>query len=182
MEILMISGSLRPGSTNTSLLRTAQIVAPPGISAVLYDGMGALPHFNPDDDRDPLDPGVDDLRQSIAAANALLLSTPEYAGGLPGSFKNLLDWTVGGGETYGMPLAWVNASASPTGATDAYESLRIVASRTGADIVTSACAHIPVPRSAVGPDGLIADPAIRADIAAVLSAVARHVRRAVSPT
>ena len=48
----------------------------------------------------------------------MLFSTPEYAGALPGSFKNLLDWTVGGGETYGMPVGWVNVSgpASPTGA------------------------------------------------------------------
>ncbi len=116
------------------------------------------------------------MRSRIGAADALLLSTPEYAGGLPGSFKNLLDWTVGGGETYGMPLAWVNASASPTGATDAYDSLRIVASRTGADIVERACVHLPVPRAAVGPDGLVTDPEAVAGIAAVLSELAEHVR------
>jgi len=178
MEILLISGSLRPGSTNTALLRTAQVVAPAGISAVLYDGLATLPHFNPDDDRQPLHPCVVDLRTRIGAADALLLSTPEYAGGLPGSFKNLLDWTVGGGETYGKPLAWVNASASPTGATAAYGSLRIVMSRTGADIVEAACAHLPVPRAAVGPDGLIVDPPIVEGIAALLSELARHVRGA----
>lgn len=43
-----------------------------------------------------------------AAADAVLFCTPEYAGALPGSFKNLLDWTVGGGETYGKPAAWIN--------------------------------------------------------------------------
>jgi len=176
MEILLVSGSLRPGSTNTALLRTARAVAPAEISAVLYDGLCTLPHFNPDHDRDPLDPAVVDLRARIGAADALLLSTPEYAGGLPGSFKNLLDWTVGGGETYGMPLAWVNASASPTGATDAYDSLRIVASRTGADIVERACVHLPVPRAAVGPDGLVTDPEIVEGIATVLSELARHIR------
>jgi len=176
MEILLVSGSLRPGSTNTALLRTAVAVAPAGVSAVLYDGLATLPHFNPDDDRDPLDPAVVDLRARLSAADALLLSTPEYAGGLPGSFKNLLDWTVGGGETYGMPLAWVNASASPTGATDAYDSLRIVTCRTGADIVERACVHLPVPRAAVGPDGLVTDPEIVAGIAAVLSELAEHVR------
>jgi len=182
MEVLLISGSLRPGSTNTALLRTALVVAPAGISAVLYDGLGALPHFSPDDDHEPLDPAVGDLRARIGSADALLLSTPEYAGGLPGSFKNLLDWTVGGGETYGMPIAWVNASASPTGATDAYDSLGIVLSRTGADIVTEACAHIPVLRSAVDPDGLITDPAITDAITAVLVELDRHVARAVAPT
>jgi len=177
MQILAISGSLRAGATNTALLRTAAAVAGDGISVVLYDGLASLPHFNPDDDRVPLHPAVTDLRARIGAADALLLSTPEYAGGLPGSFKNLLDWTVGGGETYGMPIAWVNASGSPTGASDAYDSLRIVLSRTGADLVAAACAHIPVPRAAVGPDGLIDDPAIAVQITAVVTALAAHVER-----
>jgi len=177
MEILAISGSLRAGATNTALLRTAGSVAPDGTSVVLYDGLGALPYFNPDDDREPLHPAVADLRARIGAADALLLSTPEYAGGLPGSFKNLLDWTVGGGETYGMPIAWVNASASPTGARDTYDSLSIVLSRTGADIVAAACAHLAVPRAAVGADGLIADAALVAQITAVVAALAAHVDR-----
>jgi chromate reductase len=174
MVILAISGSLRAGATNTALLRTAGAAAPDGISVVLYDGLGALPHFNPDDDGEVVHPAVAELRARIGAADALLLSTPEYAGGLPGSFKNLLDWTVGGGETYGMPIAWVNASASPTGARDTYQSLGIVLSRTGADIASAACAHIPVLRSDVGPDGLIADPDITARIVAVVAALSDH--------
>ena len=52
-----------------------------------------------------------DLRQEIAAADAVLFCTPEYAGTLPGSFKNLLDWTVGGGEIYGKPAVWINPAA-----------------------------------------------------------------------
>ena len=84
-----------------------------------------LPHFNPDDDVEPLDPAVAELRAAIDAADAVLFSTPEYAGALPGSFKNLLDWTIGGGEIYEKPVGWINASALG-GATDAYESLGIV--------------------------------------------------------
>ena len=113
-KLLLISGSLRGGSTNSATLRTAAALAPPGVEATVYDGMGRLPHFNPDDDPSDgvgLDPEVTALRAALANADALLLSTPEYAGALPGSFKNLLDWTVGGGQTDGMPVAWINVSA-----------------------------------------------------------------------
>jgi chromate reductase len=178
-QILLVSGSLRDGSTNTALLRTAHAVAPDGVEAVLYDGLGTLPHFNPDDDPvgGPVDAAVAELRARIGAAQALLFCTPEYAGALPGSFKNLLDWTVGGGETYGMPVGWVNVSgpASPTGAAGAHGSLRAVLTYTGTDIVEDACVRIPVARGAVGPDGLIADAEVRAAAATALAALARRV-------
>ncbi len=175
-RVLLISGSLRAGSTNTAVLRTARAVAPDGITAVLYEDMAALPHFNPDDDAEgaPVHPAVAALRAEIAQADALLFSTPKYAGALPGSFKNLLEWTVGDAGTYGKPVAWINASgpAAPTSAADAHDSLRKVLRYTGADIVEAACVRIPIERSAVGPDGLIADPAVRERIAAALTALA----------
>jgi len=175
----LISGSLRAGSINTALLRTAQTVVPQGTIALIYEGLGRIPHFNPDDDVVPHHPAVSDLRMRIGEADALLFSTPEYAGALPGSFKNLLDWTVGGGETYGMPVAWINASGSPTGAADAHRSLRTVLGYTGSDIVEEACAHITVARSTVGSDGLIADKVIRQQIADVLTTLASHVGKRV---
>jgi chromate reductase len=169
-RILLISGSLRAGSTNTALVRTAQAVAPDGTMATIYEGLSDLPHFNPDDDVVPLHPAVSDLRAAIADADALLFSTPEYAGALPGSFKNLLDWTVGGGETYGMTVAWINAS------------LRTVLGYTGSDIVEEACVHIPVARSAIGSDGLIADMDIRRQIADALRALASQAEKRVQPS
>jgi NAD(P)H-dependent FMN reductase len=71
---------------------------------------------------------VAELRHEIGAADAVLICTPEYAGALPGSFKNLLDWTVGGGEADRKPVGWINASgvAAPTGGGDAHASLRKV--------------------------------------------------------
>jgi chromate reductase len=176
VRILLISGSTRGASTNTALLRTAAKVAPEGIEAVLFDGMTALPHFDPDDDRDPLPPAVAELRQAIAQSDAVLFSTPEYAGALPGSFKNLLDWTVGGGEIYRKPVAWINASSSPTGAADAHASLRKVLGYLSVDIVEPACEPLPVARSHVGTDGLIEDPEIRRRLTGVLDRLASHVR------
>jgi len=101
-RVLMVSGSLRHGSTNTAMLETARACAPDGVEAVLYEGLDALPHFNPDDDVEPLHPAVAELRAAIDAADALLFSTPEYAGALPGSFKNLLDWTIGGTPCFSL--------------------------------------------------------------------------------
>jgi chromate reductase len=184
VPILLISGSTRSGSTNSALLRTALAIAPASVSATLFTRMTDLPHFNPDDDPGDdaaptgrrLHPVVAELRAAIGASHAVLLCTPEYAGALPGSFKNLLDWTVGGAEMYRKPIAWVNVSSSSTGARDAHASLARVLGYLGADVVDAACVHIPVPRGDLGQDGLIADPAIRERIATVLITLARHGR------
>ncbi|HEY2636880.1 MAG TPA: NADPH-dependent FMN reductase [Solirubrobacteraceae bacterium] len=179
MEILAICGSLRAGSTNEAVLRTAAVVAPPGVTVTLDDSLGALPHFNPDDDREPLHPAVALLRGRLGAVGAVFFCTPEYAGALPGSFKNLLDWTVGGGETYGKPVAYVNAAgpAAPAGGANATESLRKILGYTGAHIVEEACARVPITRDMVGDDGTIADAAAREQIAAAVTALAAAATR-----
>jgi NAD(P)H-dependent FMN reductase len=169
----MICGSLRVGSTNAAVLRTAQATVPDGLAAEVYPGMGVLPPFNPDDDREPVHPAVADLRARITAADAVVFCTPEYAGGLPGSLKNLLDWTVGGGELYRKPVAWINVSTT-TGAVHAHASLRTVLGYVDADLVEEACIHLPVPRRAVGPDGMVGDPEIRAKLLDVLHTLGRR--------
>jgi NAD(P)H-dependent FMN reductase len=169
-RFLLISGSLRNGSTNTALLNTARLVAPAGVEVVVYSGLADLPHFNPDDDIEPLPPAVAGLRRQIGAADAIVFSTPEYAGALPGSFKNLLDWSVGGDEIYQKPVAYINASGSLTAAANAHESLRIVLGYVGAVLLEAA--HIPVPRAALGTDGTVADPAIREQLRGVLETLA----------
>jgi NAD(P)H-dependent FMN reductase len=172
--LLLVSGSLREGSTNTSALRTVQDLLTDradGASGTLYTGMGDLPHFNPDHDRDPLPGPVAALRAAIAAARGLVFCTPEYAGDMPGSLKNLLDWTVGGVEIEGKPTAWINVSTSPAGAAGTHAALRTVLGYTGADIVDEACVHVPVPRDAVDPDGVIGDRDLRLRIAAALDAL-----------
>lgn len=176
-QILLVCGSLRAGSTNAAVLQTARDLAPEGVAAGLYTGLAALPHFSPDDDNEPLHPAVADLRARIVAADALLFCTPEYAGALPGSFKNLLDWTIGGGEIYGKPVAWINVSsvAAPTGGSGAHDSLRAVLGYAGTDIAEAACTRIPLSRQAVDPaSGLIHDPTVREQILSALTALVRH--------
>ncbi|HEY3715094.1 MAG TPA: NAD(P)H-dependent oxidoreductase [Jatrophihabitantaceae bacterium] len=170
---LLVSGSTRTASTNTAALRTAVALAPPGITARLYEWMSVLPAFNPDDDRDPLPPAVADLRAQIAGADAVVFCTPEYAGTFPGSLKNLLDWTVGGPEMYGKPAAWITVAAEGRGL-GAEQTLATVLGYINADIVQSACLRTPVRRDQVDPDGLISDQAIRNALTGALDAIAEH--------
>ena len=172
--ILMLSGSLRAMSTNTALLRTAAAMFDGG---VLYDRMGQLPHFDPDDDVEPLHPEVQHLRNTIQAAEAIVICMPEYAGAMPGSFKNALDWTVGSTVMNAKPTAIVNVSAF--GASTAQQSLLIVLGYVMADIVATASVHIPVQRQHVGADGLIDDSTVRQQITAVVSAL--RARTAATP-
>jgi chromate reductase len=173
IHILLISGSLRDGSTNTATVQTAQSIAPVGMTTAIYRGMGSLPHFNPDEDREgePVHPAVANLRADVSAADAIVICTPEYAGALPGALKNLLEWTVGDAGTYRKPTAWINVSgpAAPTGGADAHDSLRKILGYVHAEIVERACVRIALTRDAVGPDGLIHTPAAREAIAAMLA-------------
>jgi len=110
IHLLAISGSLRQASTNTALLAAVAHLAPAGMTIELYEGLAALPHFNPDLEIDPLPPAVTDLRARIGAANGLLISSPEYARGIPGSLKNALDWLVGSHDFPEKPVALFHAS------------------------------------------------------------------------
>jgi NAD(P)H-dependent FMN reductase len=167
--VLLICGSLRAESTNGAALRTAAEVVPPEVETTLYEGMADLPHFNPDDDAEGAEPhpAVAALRREIADADAILICTPEYAGALPGALKNLLEWTIGDGGTYGKPVAWINVSGpvAPTGGADAHDSLRKVLTYSGANIVESACRNVPLTRQMVGSDGVITDADARDEIA-----------------
>ncbi|HJQ42227.1 MAG TPA: NAD(P)H-dependent oxidoreductase [Jatrophihabitantaceae bacterium] len=181
-RILLVSGSTRAASSNTALLRTAAASAPDGVNTELYPGLASLPHFNPDDDHEPLPASVAVLRAEVAASDAVLFCTPEYAGMLPGSMKNLLDWLVGGTEISDKPVAWVNAAADSRRGTGAQATLATVLGYVQASVVDDACRHVGVMPGAVGPDGLIDDPTVRAELSDVLSTLARAADRSqVSP-
>jgi NAD(P)H-dependent FMN reductase len=180
VRVLLVPGSARRGSTNVAALRTAASLAGDGVETVLLDGVGELPLFNPDDDREGaiVDARVAAMRAAVARADALLICTPEYAGALPAALKNLLEWTIGDAGTYRKPAGWINVAgqAAPTGAADAHESLAKVLRYAGADIVADACVRAPVARDAVGPDGLVTDPEARGAISLALARLAAHVR------
>src|SRR5215469_11541513 len=113
MKILGISGSLRAASVNTALLRTAATLTPYGVTLIIYDGIGNLPHFNPELDKEPLPLAVTNFRSQLNISAGVIISSPEYAHGIPGVLKNALDWLVASGELYEKPVALF--SASPRG-------------------------------------------------------------------
>jgi chromate reductase, NAD(P)H dehydrogenase (quinone) len=170
-RILLISGSTRDGSTNTAALRAVAAAAPDWVTAGLYGGLSDLPAFNPDHDGPDLPPAPAGLRREIAAADAVMFCTPEYAGTLPGSFKNLLDWTVGGGELDGKPVAWLNVANQGRGG-GAQATLETVLGYVGATVVEPACRRLPVARDWVSAAGVITDPGFRAEVADAVAALA----------
>ncbi|MGY4101024.1 NADPH-dependent FMN reductase [Nocardia sp. R16R-3T] len=173
--VLLISGSTRSASTNTAALRTVAAIAPEGVETFWYDRLSELPAFSPDDDGTG-HPSVVALRECMSRADAVLLCTPEYAGTLPGSFKNLLDWTVGTADLYEKPTAFLNVAAHGRGE-GASATLTTVLGYVGAIVDPAGCAHLPVARAAVAANGLVATPGFRTGALAALDLL---VRRAVS--
>jgi NAD(P)H-dependent FMN reductase len=108
--VLTVSGSLRSVSTSSAVLAAAARLAPPDVRLRRYERIGNLPPFNPDVEEQALPPEVDSWRRAVGNADAMLISTPEYAHGVPGALKNALDWLVGGPEFVGKPVAVINPS------------------------------------------------------------------------
>lgn len=174
-KVLLISGSLRAGSSNGAALVTLQAMAPPDVQVTIYEGLDALPHFNPDLEQTALPDAVRALRAQLNASDAVLFSTPEYAGALPGSFKNLLDWSVGEG-LHAKPVGHINVSPYEGGAQHAYSSLRTVLGYLNTDLVETACVRAPVRRDGMDAQGLVTDAHARQTMLAALQALVARVR------
>jgi chromate reductase len=92
LKILAISGSLRRASFNTMVLHACQKLAPDDVSIEIFDRLGEIPLYNEDLRAEGFPPAAADLRARIAAADAILIATPEYNHSLPGALKNAIDW------------------------------------------------------------------------------------------
>jgi len=174
ITLLAMSGSLRVASSNAALLEAARLLAPPGVVIEHYRGLGDLPHFNPDLDLEPLPPAVVDLRRRIAAADGLLISCPEYARGIPGAFKNALDWLVSGFEMPGKPVALFNASPR---ASEAQASLRLVLRTIAARLVDEASLTLPLLAKDMDARAIAAEAIMAPMIVAALEAMAGAIGR-----
>jgi len=142
-RVLCLSGSLRRVSSNTAALQAAQQLASGRLELDLYDGLGTLPLFNPDDDVDPLPRSVLALRAAIGRADVLLIACPEYAHGVPGAFKNLLDWLVGSLEFPGKPVLLLNTAAR--GSYHAQEALDEILRTMSAQLLTTQPCAVSLP-------------------------------------
>ncbi len=111
-RILALSGSLRAGSFNTALARAAQAHAPDGVTVDVATLHG-IPLYDADDEKaDGIPQAVEALREKILACDGLLLVTPEYNNGMPGVFKNGIDWLSRTPKDLfaGRPVALIGAS------------------------------------------------------------------------
>lgn len=178
-RVLCLSGSLRRRSANTAVLQAAQILAPAGLELVLYDGLAALPPFNPDVELAAVPPEARVLREAVGQADALLIACPEYAHGVPGVFKNLLDWLVGSLEFPGKPVALINASGR--GSHHAQEALEEILRTMSARVLGGACGTVALPGAGCSQDEVLASPQRRAELRALLAAL-EHALAAHVPT
>jgi NAD(P)H-dependent FMN reductase len=165
-RVLAISGSLRAKSVNTAALSALQSLAPAGVSVTLYDGLGTLPHFNPDLDVAPLPAPVAALHTAVAAADALVICSPEYAHGIPGVLKNALDWLVSFEGFINKPVAVINARP---GATHADASLRETLSVMNTRLLGPASITLPLTSNTPDAAALLKNDAVREQLQAALT-------------
>ncbi len=170
-QILAISGSLRAASLNSAVLRAAASMAAPEAEIRIYQGIGQLPHFNPDLEGHEA-ASVLELRKLLQDADAVLIACPEYAHGLPGCFKNALDWMVASAEFVNKPVALINLYERSTWAPALLkETLSMMTAR----VVEPASVTLGLPGSKVGEDFIKADAnialALRTSINALVQAI-----------
>jgi chromate reductase, NAD(P)H dehydrogenase (quinone) len=172
INILAISGSLRPNSSNNMIINIIAGMTPANVTINTYHGLASLPHFNPDLDNDTPPAPVAMFRSLLKNADGVLISTPEYAFGVPGSLKNALDWTVSSGEFVDKPVALVTASSRGQ---DAHASLLLTLGAISAKVDENAALLISFIRSKVNSEGQVTDAEVMDSLQKVLAALLKTI-------
>jgi chromate reductase, NAD(P)H dehydrogenase (quinone) len=169
-HLLTVSGSLRAGSPNATLVAAAARVAPTGVVVRPYSALAALPAFNPDVEEGdgPIPSEVEHWRAALTWADAVLFSSPEYAHGIPGAFKNALDWVVGSGELVDKRVGLLSASAASQ---FAHPQIVEVLRTMNAAVVPESTIVIDLPRRGVDVERLVNDPAVATSLRAAVAAL-----------
>jgi chromate reductase, NAD(P)H dehydrogenase (quinone) len=170
LSIVAIPGSLRPDSSSHKVLDSMRSLVPHEVWWSVYDGVGRLPHF---DDSQPSYPEVDVFREVLRNADAIIICTPEYAFGVPGSLKNALDWTVSSGEFVGKPVALVTASSQGT---YGHAAMKLILTAINAKLTDDRMLLIPFIRSKFDSDGVLKDEQVRGDLLRVVGNLLQSAR------
>lgn len=112
IKILAISGSTRKNSSNLYLIKAIAALASETFAVSIFEGLADIPHFNPDLDNEEVPQQVANFRRQLREADGILICTPEYAMGVPGTLKNAIDWSVSSMEFSKKPVAFITASLS----------------------------------------------------------------------
>jgi chromate reductase len=183
LRVLCLAGSLRRASWNRRLLQAAASLAPAGMDVGVYDALASVPLFDEDLERaDPAGPpGVRALRTAIAAADGLVIATPEYNHALPGVLKNALDWlsreSPQGEVLVERPVAVLGASSGPWGTRLAQASLRQVLHTCGALVMPSPTLFVARAADHFDAQGALVDDATRASLQRFMAAFAGWIQR-----
>ncbi|MDB5150347.1 MAG: azr 2 [Mucilaginibacter sp.] len=153
-SILAISGSLRSGSSNHNILRFLSRLAPADISYFIYDRLADIPPFDPELDHEHPPEAVAELRSFMKNASGIVICTPEYAFGVPGQLKNMLDWMVSSSSLVDKPVALITASSVGS---HAHAALLLTLGAFSAKVIDGATLLIPFIRSKIDTDGNITD-------------------------
>lgn len=173
-RLVAISGSLRRGSFNSTLLAAAAAECPPSVEVVTWRGLADIPAF--DEERAPAPPPVAVLRDELARADAVLIATPEYNASVPGALKNALDWAsrpFPRNCLFGKPAAVIGASTGAFGAVWAQAEVRKVLKVIGASVLeTGLC--VPAADTAFTVDGRLRDPRLAAQLRTIVRELLAH--------
>jgi len=195
IRILALSGSLRADSSNSALLRAAARLVSGNACITLYSGLALLPPFNPDREVQLYDPAAPNLRyrdelsdagllevrrlnELVRQSDGLLVACPEYARGVPGAFKNALDWMVGSNAFVRKPFAQFNASPR---ASHAQAALRLTLETMSGLFVEEASLAVPLLNRGLSHQEIIADPRLSGPITAALKALVYRIENDGNP-
>lgn len=153
-KILALSGSLRQGSSNHAILQYLGSIVPADIEYAIYNDLVLIPPFDPSLDNDDPPATVVSLRRLLTEADGLIICTPEYAFGVPGQLKNMLDWLVSSSTLVDKPVALITASL---GGEHAHASLLLTLGALSANVVEGGTLLIQFIRSKMGADGNVKD-------------------------
>ena len=176
-RVLAVSGSLRRASHNTALLRAAAANAPEGVDVELFEGLERIPPYNEDHDTDDAPTEVARLREEIGAADAVLFSTPEYNGTLPGQLKQVVDWASRphgeASSLWGKPVAVIGASVTDYGAIWAQDHLRKALGIAGGRVLDAELLVAKAPEH-FDADGELTDAEMREQLSDVVVKLVEH--------
>ena len=177
-NVLAISGSTKEYSTNRNLIHAFAEMAMDFFDVTIFAGLMDIPQFNPDNDNENAGDQVAGLRRQLREADGVLICTPEYAMGVPGTLKNAIDWTVSSAEFYHKPTALITASSSgEKGHASLLETLKVI----DANITDETQLLISHAKLKVSNEYNITDAKTLTDVESLIQAFARIMRTDTNP-
>ena len=165
-KVVAICGSTRQTSINHSLIKAIAALSAANLDLIIFDGIANLPHFNPDNDGDNVAKEISDFREQLANAAGIIICTPEYAHGVPGTLKNAIDWTISSSSFPKKPTMLITAS---TGGKYGHKALMETLKAIEANSVEKLQLVIPFVKTKVNMDNEITDDKTLAEVERLLA-------------